>query len=976
MDNATRRQLLQRHKSSGFKGSIIDVFRAYDQGIDLIGQYEQMQVANTQQEQQQGLRPQHQAGNTNASMAFPNQPPNASFNTVGMKAPIDMKQFDNRGNLVMSYDKVPPGVTDLKMSSQGGTVIETPAKMQSGGVKKYQTGSFVAESTYRPNYGEQAFLNQLNTAPIQERVLTTNQEFQGAITQAPDEDPETMPVYKMLAEPMKALEYWRSDYNRERGIPTQAEWDAFGDRNPYDLATSMYNPAQMAVDYSENGAFATLPGLATADDLIKAAGTFKNYGITNAHEAGQLAYNLRNGRVEGVAEELANAGSVINQGAANAKQFYQDAIPAYSPYTSGSYYLNRLADNTLARHPELAATYKPGMMGSQATINATDDFAERYLTSYRGVRANSPEQAAEYLTSPFGRGNRAFGEGIYSAPNPEAAMQHGDYVGQLLADPQFVRGQDPRYTMGRIDHLRVEGGKHRLGLPSMLGKDTYDQISNALQKGADLNRDVSEILGTSNASSFLASKGYDIPDFRTGFMDDAGQRVQRGTTEGRLKPKLVQMGRASEFKPTVQTIWDDLNSGIDYRDPTQLFFKEQGFKKYGGVRKYQTGGQIDNTRVATPQPPQYQLNPLPPSPYRDQGTITPDKSSFNAWRDEDSLFENAVEFFDPTGITSWDDARRAYNSMKNRGASIPNLDEGLDMFGAIPLFGRAKLGINLAKGAAKRSKDVVNAAKKGYNYLTKGSDIINRVDAIEDEVGFLDKKQFGGIKKHQTGGQVDTLYVNTPDHPRIQQYADSSYAYNMGLQGQAKAVAESQKLLDEYNNRNKFTGSHKAFGQTSSINTNTSNTIKGLQPSSTQKINYMAPAPYDPSINVPVKIPVPGPNTFQSGIVYSLWDKPKQPVVYRPELQQMDKINPSAISQSTPNASLKPVGKYVNSTRPPQTMYKQDPSVSTGQYPIGEYLWDSNSRRWKTDTWDTEMQKASRQLAIPRGYKLGGIRRK
>lgn len=179
--------------------------------------------------------------------------------------------------------------------------------------------------------------------------------------------------------------------------------------------------------------------------------------------------------------------------------------------------------------------------------------------------------------------------------------------------------------------------------------------------------------------------------------------------------------------------------------------------------KMQFGGQVDNTRVATPQPPQYQyqLNPPPPSPYRDQGTITPDKSSFNAWRDEDSLFENAVEFFDPTGITSWDDARRAYNSMKNRGASIPNLDEGLDMFGAIPLFGRAKLGINLAKGAAKRSKDVVNAAKKGYNYLTKGSDIINRVDAIEDEVGFLDQKQRGtGIEtpsRMQAGGFNDTM---------------------------------------------------------------------------------------------------------------------------------------------------------------------------------------------------------------------------
>jgi len=189
---------------------------------------------------------------------------------------------------------------------------------------------------------------------------------------------------------------------------------------------------------------------------------------------------------------------------------------------------------------------------------------------------------------------------------------------------------------------------------------------------------------------------------------------------------------------------------------SNLKMSSQGGTVIETPTKMQFGGQVDNTRVATPQPPQYQyqLNPPPQSPYRDQGTITPDKSSFNAWRDEDSLFENTVEFFDPTGITSWDDARRAYNSMKNRGASSPNLDEGLDMFGAIPLFGKAKLGINLAKGAAKRPKDVVNAAKKGYNYLTKSSDIINRVDAIEDEVGFLDPKQRGTVIETPTRMQA------------------------------------------------------------------------------------------------------------------------------------------------------------------------------------------------------------------------------
>ena len=159
MDNATRRQLLQRHKMSGFPGSIMDVFQAYEQGVDLIDQYQQqqqMQVAQTPQQRQQGLRPAHQAGNTNASMAFPNTKPNASFNTVGMKAPIDMKQFDSTGNLVKSYDAVPPGVTDLKMSSKGGTVIETPAQMQYGGIRKYQDGSeYVDPDT--PRVGDMMF---------------------------------------------------------------------------------------------------------------------------------------------------------------------------------------------------------------------------------------------------------------------------------------------------------------------------------------------------------------------------------------------------------------------------------------------------------------------------------------------------------------------------------------------------------------------------------------------------------------------------------------------------------------------------------------------------------------------------------------------------------------------------------------------------------------------------------------------------
>ena len=146
MDNATRRQLLDRAKSSGYPGDILDVFSAYDQGKDLIGEYVQeqqmgttsppMQIAQTPQEQGQGLRPFHEQGQIDQSMAFPNVQPGQSFNTVGMKVPINIDKVDNQGNLVESYKAVPPGIQNLPTGPYEGTVIESPARMKTGGAEK------------------------------------------------------------------------------------------------------------------------------------------------------------------------------------------------------------------------------------------------------------------------------------------------------------------------------------------------------------------------------------------------------------------------------------------------------------------------------------------------------------------------------------------------------------------------------------------------------------------------------------------------------------------------------------------------------------------------------------------------------------------------------------------------------------------------------------------------------------------------
>ena len=146
--NEVRRELLDRAKASGYPGSIVDVFQAADQGIDLIEQHQmqqqkqEMMVAQTPQEQEVGLREQHAMGNTQASMAFPDVQPNQSFNTVGMRAPIDIQKIDNQGHLVESYKNVPPGIQDLPTGPSEGTIIESPAAYQKGGFNFNKTNTY------------------------------------------------------------------------------------------------------------------------------------------------------------------------------------------------------------------------------------------------------------------------------------------------------------------------------------------------------------------------------------------------------------------------------------------------------------------------------------------------------------------------------------------------------------------------------------------------------------------------------------------------------------------------------------------------------------------------------------------------------------------------------------------------------------------------------------------------------------------
>ena len=126
MTNTQRRQIVDEAKSRGYQGSYVDLFRQAALNVDDV-------VQASTQAGIDGLRPAHQAGNTDASMAFTDVPPNTPFNTVGMKAPIDIKKYDEQGHLVKSYESVPPGIQSLNTGPSHGTVVETPARMQEGG---------------------------------------------------------------------------------------------------------------------------------------------------------------------------------------------------------------------------------------------------------------------------------------------------------------------------------------------------------------------------------------------------------------------------------------------------------------------------------------------------------------------------------------------------------------------------------------------------------------------------------------------------------------------------------------------------------------------------------------------------------------------------------------------------------------------------------------------------------------------------
>tara|TARA_R100000278_G_scaffold113032_2_gene91040 strand:- start:85 stop:555 length:471 start_codon:yes stop_codon:yes gene_type:complete len=146
------------------------------------------------------------------------------------------------------------------------------------------------------------------------------------------------------------------------------------------------------------------------------------------------------------------------------------------------------------------------------------------------------------------------------------------------------------------------------------------------------------------------------------------------------------------------------------------------------IRKTGDPVRRDNTRTEIPLDPSVlkllkaknkagSLGIVPPEYNQGKLTMTPEE--------KDSILENILEFVDPTGITSHDDARRAYESMRQRGANLPNFNEFVDMLGALPVIGKVGKG-------AKATSAAIEVARQSPKYLSVIEKLIDAYDSGQD----------------------------------------------------------------------------------------------------------------------------------------------------------------------------------------------------------------------------------------------------
>ena len=99
-DNSQKLELIQAIRQSGYPGSATEVFQAYDQGQDLVGQWVQQQQQQQEMQQQQSPQDPQGMGPGGPPPPPPNRRPDGRVSQPNVNQSID----NNQGHLVQSQN--------------------------------------------------------------------------------------------------------------------------------------------------------------------------------------------------------------------------------------------------------------------------------------------------------------------------------------------------------------------------------------------------------------------------------------------------------------------------------------------------------------------------------------------------------------------------------------------------------------------------------------------------------------------------------------------------------------------------------------------------------------------------------------------------------------------------------------------------------------------------------------------------------
>ena len=118
----------------------------------------------------------------------------------------------------------------------------------------------------------------------------------------------------------------------------------------------------------------------------------------------------------------------------------------------------------LENDPDLLMQFTPEAYDQGMFDRRMQEFGDQYLTMYRGVDADNPEQAARYMTEVQKGGNiggQNAGPGIYGTSETGLARGYGGYRGTVRTAPDVAQSFDPAdRVISDLVRLETEGAMY------------------------------------------------------------------------------------------------------------------------------------------------------------------------------------------------------------------------------------------------------------------------------------------------------------------------------------------------------------------------------------------------------------------------------------------------------------------------------------------------------------------------------------